>query len=444
MLDVQDIKNSINLIEYASSFAPLNRESAREWAGACPKCGGNDRFHCRENCFFCRQCHPEFGDIIEFVQWKDGISFTEAISVLGGVDVGALVRVERETSVPSQRIEPQSRAWCNGASQLATDAQQSLHSVSGKDGREYLESRGLSPETWKAFSLGFKPDVSLPGTYNKKEKSYCYPQQPAITIPWIDEHEQIAAIRYRFTGKHTYTDINGKVRKGENKSSLYGSDFASRLCGYQALSSDKSDRTLVVVEGEINMMSIWQLTSKMGIDTLSIGSQGQKPVDATKIASQYRHTIIWADEPGVASSLTASIAGAYGVYSPKGMDANDLLKSGLLGGYLAAWRYQVCKSDEDIKILRKWLTSAVDSGIADKGTIRVLTGINEKHPQQTTNHPDWLKQLSCYGDYAARSSRVEKQGLLFALWEREGELSPDEVKLMDQLERELGAPITNQ
>lgn len=58
-------------------------------------------------------------------------------------------------------------------------------------------------------------------------------------------------------------------------------------------------------------------------------------------------------------------------------------------------------------------------------------------------HPHWLTELSCYTEYAACSSRVEKNGLLLALWEPEGSLSPDEVRLMDHLERELGAPITN-
>lgn len=428
MLDIQTIKDRINLVDYAGSFTPLHRESAREWAGACPKCGGNDRFHCREDWFFCRQCHPEFGDIIEFVQWKDSVGFTEAASILGGVDVGALIRMERDASGQHQRqIEPQSQEWRKRASWLMSSAQQSLYSDSGKDGRDYLEIRGLSPETWKAFGLGFRADVALPGSFNKETKTYCHPQQPAIAIPWIDEHGQIAAIRYRFTEKHTYTDINGKVREGENKSSMFGSDFAGRLCGYQALSKATKDRTLVIVEGEINAMSIWQLTNKMGVDVLSIGSQGQKPVDATKIASQYRHTIVWADESGVAATLTASIVGAYGVSSPRGMDANDLLKAGLLGGYLAAWRYQVCKSDEDIEILRKWLTSAVDSGIADRGAIKVLTSINERHPHQQT--------------------RDDKLFRMLALWWQEDngdDLTTADYALLNQLEQELNAPVTNQ
>lgn len=442
MLDVQEIKNKIAIIDYAASFTSLAKESTKEWSGPCPRCGGDDRFHCKDEWFFCRQCHPELGDIIEFVQWKDGVGFMEAVSTLSGVDVDTLIRVEKVADGQQKQIEPQSDEWRKRANWTMSNARQSLYSESGKDGREYLASRGLSPETWKAFGLGFKIDASLPNTYNKEAKTYCYPPQPAIAIPWHDANGDIVAIRYRFLKKYTYTDVNGKVRNDENKSSKGGSNFAGRLCGYQALSSVKSNRTIFIVEGEINMMSIWQLANKMGVDVLSIGSQGQKPVDVASVANQYKHTVIWADEPGVASSLTASIAGAYGVSSPKGMDANDLLKSGLLGGYLAAWRYQVCKSDEDIEILRKWLTFAVDSGIADKGTLKVLTGINEKHPQQTTTHPVWLTELSCYAEYAACTARVEKNGLLFKLWENEAALADDEFRLMNHLEHELGAPVT--
>ena len=87
----------------------------------------------------------------------------------------------------------------------------------------------------------------------------------------------------------------------------------------------------------------------------------------------------------------------------------------------------MCKSDEDIEILRKWLTSAVESGIADKGTIRVLTGINERHPHQQT--------------------KDDKQFRMLALWWQEDngdDLTPADYAELNQLEQELNAPVTKQ
>jgi hypothetical protein len=63
----------------------------------------------------------------------------------------------------------------------------------------------------------------------------------------------------------------------------------------------------------------------------------------------------------------------------------------------------VCKSDDDIEVLRKWLTSAVESGIVDRGTIKVLAGINDKHPQQ----PDQAPPTSQQPDQPAKASQYQ-------------------------------------
>ena len=56
-----------------------------ERAGPCPKCGGDDRFsiNTAKQVFNCRQCHGR-GDVIDFVQWLDGVEFLEACTTLAG------------------------------------------------------------------------------------------------------------------------------------------------------------------------------------------------------------------------------------------------------------------------------------------------------------------------------------------------------------------------
>ena len=46
-----------------------------EYAGPCPRCGGKDRFRVQSEAgrWFCRQCHPEWGDVIEYVEWLRGV-----------------------------------------------------------------------------------------------------------------------------------------------------------------------------------------------------------------------------------------------------------------------------------------------------------------------------------------------------------------------------------
>ena len=35
-----------DMLELARRYTTLRRESSHEWAGPCPRCGGDDRFHC--------------------------------------------------------------------------------------------------------------------------------------------------------------------------------------------------------------------------------------------------------------------------------------------------------------------------------------------------------------------------------------------------------------
>jgi hypothetical protein len=73
--------------------------------------------------------------------------------------------------------------------------------------------------------------------------------------------------------------------------------------------------------------------------------------------------------------------------------------SGELGGYLAVWRFNLCKSDDDVLSLYRWLSSARDAGLADYGTLQVLSAIEEKLPSAET--PDTLT-LTINGDHPLR------------------------------------------
>jgi phage/plasmid primase-like uncharacterized protein len=54
--------------------------------GPCPRCGGEDRFYVRvkQQRFFCRQCTPSGGDVINLVQWLDDCDFLAACETLTG------------------------------------------------------------------------------------------------------------------------------------------------------------------------------------------------------------------------------------------------------------------------------------------------------------------------------------------------------------------------
>lgn len=159
----QRILQGADILASAERRVELHREAKGEYSGPCPKCGGNDRFHCTKDWFFCRQCHQKRGDFIEYTSWRDNLSYLETIKKL---DSGVIASLPNE---PVKPIRPAHKPneW-DEAKQLkkTLDAHKALIAGSGKyaqQAREYLQSRGLTIETAQAFKLGCR-QATLPNT----------------------------------------------------------------------------------------------------------------------------------------------------------------------------------------------------------------------------------------------------------------------------------------
>ena len=345
---IDNIKSTINLISLAEQRTALHRASAKEMAGPCPLCGGNDRFHCAAEWFFCRQCHPERGDAIEFAAWVENIGFREAVAILMGQAIPTPAPVRQPTpSRPQRKPIQDSESWNAKKRAMIATAQRAILTDEGRAGLDYLIGRGLTPATIKAFGIGYRPAVALPGTWNAEKRERSYPAQPAIAIPWIVAG-YIRAIRYRFLSLHSYTDAEGRDRK-EKQTAEFGSNFAGTLYGGHLLQKDEpATRTLIICEGELNAMSIYQVSQGTRLDALSTGAEKQAITPAMVAAIQrYGTVIVWADREEIARGMSTALPFAHPIKSPGGMDANDLLQAGKLGAFLAAVRRDRCQSDED-------------------------------------------------------------------------------------------------
>lgn len=370
-----------DLVALAERHSTLKRESGREWAGPCPRCGGDDRFHVNagaegEGWWFCRQCHSKPGDAIAFLQWlTPGLSFRAAVEQLSGSGITLPAAAPAQRRQPEHRRPPaQPDDWRQRAERMVADAQRRLWAPEGEPARAYLASRLLDGGAWLAFGLGFRPDAPLPNTKGKQ-------RAPAVVLPWV-AGGKLVAVRYRFLEPQTYTDDSGALREGERLVAESGSQFAGRLFGGQALPADmvQSARWLMICEGEINSMSAWQVAGESGLDVLSLGSESAKLSPAAVAAAQrYGRVLCWADRAEVAQSLMAALPGAYGVRSPGGRDANDLLRSGHLGGFLATVRVDAAtgQGERERLLWALWDAAGLPAGI-DAGSAAVLKSLAAK------------------------------------------------------------------
>ena len=289
--DTQALKDQTDLVEIASQDTRLRRVTAGgEYAGPCPKCGGDDRFHVARGFAFCRQCWPldvktPAHDAIGYVMWRDTLTFAEACQALGGnvtehsvtfrhtetehsgafrhtesghsgpyrdaAGPGALPPekgpggkgVKRETS--SKPSDP--GVWQDRARALISQAQAALWDHHG--GLDYLRARALSDDAIRGAGLGLilRDTFDDPGAWGfpVDGKKIAIPR--GILIPC----EIGGAIRYVKIRRP-----QGDIDKGHPKyQCIRGSDTGGVLYGLDGLQGKIG---AILTEGEFDAILLQQ------------------------------------------------------------------------------------------------------------------------------------------------------------------------------------------
>lgn len=353
MIDTSEIKSKVDLRDLVGRLVELRSEKANgsEMSGPCPKCGGTDRFHCTTDWWFCRVCHEKRGDAIGLVQFLGLASdFRSAIDYLSGwtstapAGTNGKLQPDRKAGSPTW----QTPTWQRDARQFLDTATLRLGLPEGAPGRDYLVRRGIVPATWAAYGLGYA-DAWQP----RRQKKL-----PALILPW-KKGDKVKALQYRFIGDDiTHGERFGQKRGGER--TLFGVDLLA------------SRPALIIVEGELNAVSIWQAASDL-VDVVSFGPEDN--IDRAGrymqgLASGYQRVIVWADKPERALHAQTAIGReSTPVQSPNDQDANDLLRSGLLRAVVAVWAagfatWQELESASGLAYVR-WLENRTDEALAE-------------------------------------------------------------------------------
>src|SRR6266566_7628082 len=175
-------KNVFDLAQEDTRLKVVSRRTTKgngpEYAGPCPGCGGDDRFHVQPErkdggAWMCRNCRPaeQYGwsDNIEYLRQFRSMSFTAAKNYLAGLVDTAIERAELVYNKSlSNQGQPPNQVWQHKASRYADMAQASLWTSEGKEGLDYLLSRGLTEETIHQAQLGYA----------------VYRGIPSLVIPW--------------------------------------------------------------------------------------------------------------------------------------------------------------------------------------------------------------------------------------------------------------------
>jgi DNA primase len=156
---LERVKQAADVVEVISAHTDLRRQGAR-YVGLCP-------FHeertpsfsvePQEKLYHCFGCGVG-GDVIKFVEEKEGLGFTEAVEVLAdryGVEL------EREQEDPRAEARRQHRRRLEHLLErsAAYYANYLWESEEAEKARDYLAKRGLREEVLRAFGVGFAPSA---------------------------------------------------------------------------------------------------------------------------------------------------------------------------------------------------------------------------------------------------------------------------------------------
>jgi len=154
---ISEIKNSVNIVDVIGEVVQLTK-AGRNFLGLCP-------FHSEKtpsfnvvedkqfyHCFGCGKS----GDVFKFIEDYRGVSFMEAVQI-----VGDQVGIQVQALAPSQS-RPQQADGRQPFYEIHQEAAKFYHAIlmttkMGEDARQYLYDRGLDDEVLRHFQIGLAP-----------------------------------------------------------------------------------------------------------------------------------------------------------------------------------------------------------------------------------------------------------------------------------------------
>jgi DNA primase len=153
------VKEAADIVEVISAHTDLRRAGAR-WTGLCPfhdERTPSFSVNAQDKLYHCFGCGVG-GDVIKFVEEKDGLGFAEAVELLAdryGVEL------EREQEDPRAEAQRQHRRRLQQLLERSASyyANYLWESKEAGKAREYLAGRGLSEAVLRDFGVGFAPSA---------------------------------------------------------------------------------------------------------------------------------------------------------------------------------------------------------------------------------------------------------------------------------------------
>jgi DNA primase len=155
----QLVKQQTDIVRIIGDYLKLRKSGAQNYTGLCPfhkEKTGSFSVNATHGYFYCFGCH-EKGDVFTFVMKMENISFPEAVRAVA--QKCGIPLPKREFTSSEEAHEAGLRRQLLEIHEAATQYfEAALKAPEAARAREYLTSRGVTPETVAKFRIGFAPD----------------------------------------------------------------------------------------------------------------------------------------------------------------------------------------------------------------------------------------------------------------------------------------------
>ncbi len=268
MTVINEIKQKMDIVEVVSDYVPLQK-AGRNFKGLCP-------FHSEKHPSFfvfpeqqtwhCFGACGTGGDVFSFVMKKDGIDFSQALSLLAQ-RAGITLSSPRMPSKPEDG-EKEELFQINEAA-AAYYHHLLLNTTAGEAARSYLGKRKVALETIERARLGFSPDTWE--TIKKYLMGKGYEESKLIEAGLVIEKEGSSYDRFRNRLLFPIYDIQGRVigfgaraldeslPKYINSPQTSVFDKGASLYGIdKAKDAIRRENLIIIVEGYIDVLMAHQ------------------------------------------------------------------------------------------------------------------------------------------------------------------------------------------
>ena len=298
MYDLEEIRSRVSLVALAeeagavfngrlSSHCPLPGHAGDRSSLAFTIYDNVRRWKCHSSC----PADANGGDVIQFYMlWKD-VDFQTACAELSARMGTSNTQLSTPKPVPVSLTTLPGEQWRLRAEQFISWAESNLSSDAGSGARKYLDKeRGLSPETQRAFRLGYNPTnlYDDPTRWGLDGRKIWLPR--GIVIPGFSQGQPwYVKIRRPLPGNVLGNHIGEWRRRDSLPDVKFGGPRGGRSTLFRLELLDHLP-VLVLTEGEFDAMLLWEYCPDF-CDAGTLGGAGAK-LDALDLALLTRYLAI--------------------------------------------------------------------------------------------------------------------------------------------------------